>query len=177
MIDPHTTILPYDQNWPSKFESEKILIERMLGEYILAIEHIGSTSIPGLPSKPIIDMAVVINDPANASKIEDKLKNAGYIFHSESTERKFYRKGNPIEFHLSITFLDRGGFLPRQLIFRDYLRSHPKAKNEYGNLKRKLLNRDPTGTDEYLSGKSDFVLNILNAANWRDGETYLDYLK
>jgi GrpB-like predicted nucleotidyltransferase (UPF0157 family) len=168
----HTIIMPYQPSWRDKFEKEKIVLQNLFNNKAIEIEHIGSTSIEGLPSKPIIDIAVMIDNQSDADTFTESLAKIGYKFHSSSTERHFYRKGDPIEYHLSIAYTDRGGFWPRQIMFRDYLRSHLEARNEYAKLKKNLLQQDPTGVGEYLSGKTEFVNKILKLAGLKDGQKY-----
>ncbi|MBI5913192.1 GrpB family protein [Candidatus Azambacteria bacterium] len=168
----HTIHKPYQSFWVEKFEEEKIMLKEIFGDKTIAIEHIGSTSIPGLLSKPIVDIAVMIENPEDADSFTEPLVNLGYRFHSSSTERYFYTKGTPIEYHVSIAYADRGGFWPRQILFRDYLRTNPEARDEYARLKERLLQKDPTGKGEYLSGKTEFVQKILERAGWKEGQTY-----
>ena len=164
--------MPYQISWPKEFLLEKERIQKIFDDKAIEIEHIGSTSVEGLPSKPIIDMAVMIDNHEDADSFTEPLAKIGYKFHSSSTERHFYRKGDPIEYHLSIAYTDRGGFWPRQILFRDYLRSHPEACDGYANLKKDLLRQDPTGVGEYLSGKTEFVNKILKLAGYKDGHKY-----
>lgn len=163
----HKKIVPYRADWPNKFQAEKESLQRFFGNKALAIEHIGSTSIKGLSSKDIVDIAVMIEDQENADSFIEPLKQLGYDFHSKSTERHFFTKGDPIEYHLSIAYAKLGGFWSRQLMFRDYLRSHLEARDGYERLKIKLLKEDPTGGNGYVVGKSDFVQGILRAAGWK----------
>lgn len=170
--DSHTILMPYQSSWLDKFEKEKIVLQKVFDDKAIEIEHIGSTSIEGLPSKPIIDIAVMIDNHADADGFTEPLAKIGYKFHSSSTERHFYRKGDPIEYHLSIAYTDRGGFWPRQILFRDYLWNHTEARDEYAQLKKDLLQQDPTGKDTYLSGKTEFVSKILKLAGFKDGQKY-----
>ena len=164
----HTTLLPYQHSWKEKFDKEKSKLLEIFGNKAIAIEHIGSTSIPGLLSKPIVDIAVLIKSRADADAFTEPLASIGYMFHSSSTERHFYTKGNPIEYHVSIAYADQGGFLPRQILFRDYLRAHPEALDEYAVLKEGLLQKDPTGKGNYTNGKTDFIQKVLKLAGWED---------
>lgn len=176
MQDSHTTIIPYQESWIKDYEKEKGTLLGFFGTKILNIEHIGSTSINELQSKPIIDIAIIIKDFEPADNFNEVLKGIGYTFNSSSTERHFYTKGNPIKYHLSIGFADRGGFWVRQILFRDYLRNHDNERKEYGNLKKSLLKDDPSGLNSYISGKSDFIGKILKLANWKENQTYSDYI-
>lgn len=172
----HEIILNYQKSWQVKFELEKRLLEEKLSKHILEVEHIGSTSILGLSSKPIIDIAIVIPKYEDASKFKPLLEDLDYKALLPGNERDFYSKGDPIEFHLSICFADRGGFYSRQIAFRDYLRNHELERVEYDNLKRKLLENDPTGVNTYISGKTEFVNGVLRKAGWVE-ENYNEYIK
>ncbi len=173
MVDiSHTKIIPYQSEWSEEFKSEVKILQNVFGNKALNFEHIGSTSVPGLLSKPIIDIAVIIENQENAGSFTVPVALVGYKFHSSSTERHFYTKGKPIEYHLSIAYADLGGFLSRQILFRDYLRSHPEARDEYAAIKKNLLKNDPTGVGSYLEGKSEFVQKILNLAGWKEGQMY-----
>lgn len=162
----HTQLLPYTSMWQDKFEDEKQKIQTIFDTKAISIEHIGSTSIPGLISKPIIDIAVMIDHHENADTFTVPLAQLGYQFHLDksSSERNFYTKGTPIEYHLSIAYQSRGGFWKRQILFRDYLRNHTEARDAYAQLKIKLLQNDPTGVGSYFAGKSEFIADILQKA-------------
>ena len=170
----HTKIIPYQSDWPRRFLVEKESLQKVFGGTALEIEHIGSTSIEGLSSKPIIDIVVMIENHENANAFADGLAQMGYKFHSASTERLFYTKGDPIEYHLSIAYANRGGFWPRQILFRDYLRTHPDVRDEYAKLKNDLLQKDPTGSDGYIAGKTEFVQGILKQAGLKENQMYKD---
>jgi len=177
----HSVIEEYNSEWKEKFEEEADKIKNLLGEKITSIEHIGSTSIPGTISKPIIDMAITISTYKNADGVAESLSELGYPFDKEnhdeanSTERHLLRKGNPVEYHLSIAYKDRGCFLERQILFRDYLREHGDAVEEYNKLKRQLIKEDPTGKNGYIESKTDFVMGILKKAGFEN--EYFDLSK
>ena len=162
----HTRLLAYQPAWKEKFQVEKEKLQKVFGDEAITIEHIGSTSIEGLSSKSIIDIAVLIDNYQNADKFIEPLSKLSYWYDKDksSSERHFFRKGNPTEFHLSIAYTDRGGFFDRQIVFRDYLRNHPNVRDEYVKLKEELLKTDPTGKDKYISGKSEFIQKILDLA-------------
>lgn len=162
----HTILLPYQDSWREKFDQEKSKLTEVFGTKAVAIEHIGSTSIPGLSAKPIVDIAVLIEKTEEGGEFVELLKELGY-WHDEpssSGERRFFRKGDPTEFHLSIAYKDKGGFWERQILFRNYLRKHDDLRDEYAQLKGSLLQNDPTGKDSYIAGKSDFVNKVLDLA-------------
>lgn len=162
----------YNPEWPQKFESEALKIREILGDQILDIQHIGSTSIPILSAKPIIDIGVLVNSIDDIQSFVSKLSTLGYDYKPDmsSVERIFLRKGNPIEYHLSIA-CPKHLFWDRNITFRDYLRTHPELVKEYDNLKTQNLSETPEQDFDDLSkskiynkGKGDFVQKVLDLA-------------
>lgn len=170
----HQEVREYDPKWVEMFEQEAKRIRGLLGDKITGIEHIGSTSIPGLVSKPIIDIAIEIPSSEDVESLIEPLTILGYSSGRDghdkdvSTERHLLRKGTPTQFHLSICYGDKGSFLERQILFRDYLREHNEDRDAYGALKKDLLKKDPTGKDEYIGSKTDFVMRILKKAGFEN---------
>jgi len=170
----HLEVRDYDPKWAEIYEEESQKIKALLGGKITAIEHIGSTSIPGLASKPIIDMAVVVPSWKDAESLIEPLSTIGYpsevsnVDESNAGERLLFRKGNPTQFHLSIAYSNRGSFLERQILFRDYLRAHDEERDEYSQLKKDLLVKDSTGKGAYIEGKTDFVMRTLKRAGFQN---------
>ena len=151
----NTLLVAHSDEWKDLYENEAQPIREIFGSYLIDIQHIGSTSIPDLLAKPIIDIAVKISAKNDSDRFIKPLEEAGYIYKPElsSSERHFFQKGNPIKFHLSISYLDQGGYWKRQLLFRDYLRTHPEARREYKRIKL-------DGVD-----KGEFVQRILALAD------------
>lgn len=138
----HQEVREYDPKWAEMFERESERIRKLLGDKITRIEHIGSTSIPGLASKPIIDIAIEIPFSEDTESLIDPLSTLGYPSSRDgynkdvSTERHLLRKCMPTEYHLSVCYGDKGSFLERQILFRDYLREHDEDRDAYGVLKK-----------------------------------------
>jgi len=162
----------YNPAWVKKYQNESKKIKEVLGDSVLDTQHIGSTSIPGMVAKPIIDIGVLVRSIENVSPFVDKLESLGYAYKPKmsSVERIFLRKGNPVEYHLSIA-CPRHIFWERNITFRDYLRQHSEFVDEYNNLK--LKNIENTSTEDftdlsrskaYNQGKNDFVAKILELA-------------
>lgn len=170
----HSQIQEYNQTWADQYIKEAELITDLLADKITGIHHIGSTSIPGLASKPIIDIVITVPSWKDAQDLIEPLATLGYpsesthIDESNAGERWFMRKGNPTQFHLSIAYGDRGSFLERQILFRDYLRSHDGERDAYDQLKKELIAKDPTGKDTYVGDKTDFVMRILKKAGFQN---------
>lgn len=143
-------------------------LKEFFGDELLGIEHIGSTSVPGLSAKPIVDIMVQVENQQKADQFIPSLQNLGYLFNTdlhskiESPERHFFRKGDPTQFHLSLAYKDKGSFWKRQLAFRDYLRTHPDERDRYAELKQKLIKEDPTGRELYIQGKTDMINEMLD---------------
>ena len=155
----------YQSSWKNDFDDEKRRLLAISGSTALDIEHIGSTSVEGLASKPIIDLSVMIESQKDTGRFTEPLAGIEYRFeppiHLGIPERHFYKKGDPVKYQLSIAYTDVGGFWPRQILFRDYLRSNPDARAEYTKLKEEMLSRDPPGRRVYHGGKTEFVYRIL----------------
>lgn len=134
----------HSSEWRSKFEIESQLIRGVFGTSLLDIQHIGSTAIADLLAKPIVDIAVQIASHQQADLFIHPLSLEGYHYKPElsSGERHFFQKGDPVAVHLSVAYLDRGGYWQRQILFRDYLSAHPEARREYENVKRSGVPKD-----------------------------------
>ncbi len=165
-------LLNYQDSWSGKFKLEARRISAVLGEVVKDIEHIGSTSIPGMMAKPIIDMAVLVDSIEDISFFVEKLAASQYQYAPDlsSSERIFLRKGDPIEYHLSITCL-KHDFWDRNIIFRDYLKTHSELIKEYTQLKLNNIAttsemdfKDLSRSQAYNSGKGEFVKKVLDLA-------------
>ena len=161
-------IADYDPAWPCLFEEEKARIVAAIGPYVLAVEHIGSTGVPGLAAKPIIDIMVGIRSLADARRCIGPLEALGYEYVAEYEvelpERRYFRKVRPRprthHIHMVETTSD---FWRTHLLFRDHLRSHPEDARAYEELKRRLATEFDTGRD-YTAAKSGFVKATLDKA-------------
>lgn len=158
------TIVPYDREWPLKFEREHAALGEVFGDIGAQIEHIGSTAVPGLGAKPVIDIMVGVSRLADAEKRANSLESAGYEYvgeyEAELPERRYFRKPRtrPRAYHLHCV-VKGSDFWKRHLQFRDYLRIHPKAAAEYYSLKCELALR--CSRAEYTDAKSSFIEGVL----------------
>lgn len=169
-------IVEYDPQWPAQFEALRAVIANALRELALRIEHIGSTSIPGLAAKPIIDIDTVI---ASAELLPDVIHALGGLGYSHQGERgvptreSFARAGSDVPrdgsgrnwppHHLYVC-AEGSREIVRQTAFRDYLRAHPEQAAAYEALKRDLARRFPDDPEAYCDAKSDFVEGVLRRA-------------
>ena len=161
-------LMPYCAEWSVLFDEEERLLRSAIGSYALAIEHIGSTSIPELEAKPIIDIAVAVRKIEDAERCLLPLENIGYEYRGEQgiAERYYFRKGTPTvsTHHLNIVEV-RSEFWRNHLLFRDYLRQHSDVAQEYGRLKRELACEYKENREAYTNGKAAFIEQILRRAS------------
>ena len=159
-------VVDYDPQWPILFEKEKAAIIVALGNRFLRVEHMGSTAVLGLAAKPVIDIAVGIPSLADAPALIPCIEQLGYFYEPSLQqlvpERRFFWKGTPTvhTYHLHLAEPDHPVLL-KPLQFRDYLRRHPEAAEEYGILKRELAKRCVQDLDAYVAGKTEFVDKVM----------------
>ena len=159
-------IVPYDPNWPDRFAKERDRILSAIGSLTLAIEHTGSTSVPGLAAKPVIDMVLTISELNSADMAIGRLEQIGYEYRpiGDLPGRLFLRRFVEGErrFHLSLSE-PNSRFWIDHLAFRDYLQTHPEAANAYAALKLDLAERYRLDRGSYTEGKSAFIARCLEA--------------
>jgi GrpB-like predicted nucleotidyltransferase (UPF0157 family) len=163
-------VVDYDPSWPAHFEELRSRISSAVGSIAVSVEHVGSTSVPGLAAKPIIDIDVVVASRADASLAIERLAPLGYASQGnlgvEDREALASPSGLPAH-HLYICI--RGSIaLENHLTLRDYLRARPDAAAKYGVLKRRLAEKFPTDLSKYIEGKRDFLLGMLREAGFPD---------
>jgi GrpB-like predicted nucleotidyltransferase (UPF0157 family) len=160
-------VVDYDPAWPARYAEERDRIAAALGDGVLAIEHVGGTAVPGLPAKPVIDLMVGVADIERAGQAVAGLINLGYEyvpeFESQLPDRRYFRRGSPETHHVHMVPVS-SDFWSEHLLFRDYLRTHPQAAEEYGKLKRGLAGRFRTDREAYRAGKVPFIDTVVDAA-------------
>ena len=153
------SIEKYDNDWPLIFQNEHDAILSTVSVSLHAIHHIGSTSVPGLSAKPIIDILIEVGDLGILDSANSSFESLGYECMGEYgiTGRRFYRKGTHRRFH-HIHAFETGSFgARRHLAFRDYIRSHPDIAREYESLKKSVAAASGGDIDKYCEGKGAFV--------------------
>jgi GrpB-like predicted nucleotidyltransferase (UPF0157 family) len=158
-------IVPYDPRWPALYAEERERVEAVLGDLAERIEHIGSTSVPGLSAKPLIDILVTVAHLGPVNLYIERLGSLGYTYFPVlgSTARYSFGKGIPHTHHIHI--VEHGGQEHiRLLTFRDYLRTHPDTARQYETLKRQLANRFHSDRQAYNQAKTDFIRSIVMKA-------------
>lgn len=156
----HITVLDYDTEWITKYRKERELISQILQENCLALWHIGSTSVPGLAAKPIIDIMGAVRSLEQADAVAERFADCGYECLGEfgMAGRRYYRKGGDERTHQIHLFqAEDWTNIGRHLAFRDYLCTHAGEREAYAQLKKELAKKFPHDIDGYCDGKEQFV--------------------
>jgi len=165
--DEPVQIVPYDPSWPVAFEQERALLERAIGPSITGgIHHVGSTAVPGLAAKPVIDILVGIKDLASARAHIEPLAALEYFYAPYRADvMLWFCKPSPAarthHLHLVPTGSER---FRDELAFRDHLRQHPKSAEAYARLKQELAARFRDDREAYTEAKADFVRQVSRQA-------------
>ena len=156
-------IVDYDPAWPELFNTLKSSIDTALGEVALRVEHVGSTSVPGLAAKPIIDMDLVVR-AEDLGKAIALLASIGYVHDGDGgiPGRERFRPPAGLPSHHLYVCAEDNAELLRHIQFRDYLRLHPESVAEYGMLKKRLAAAYGDDREGYSIAKSEFITTILS---------------
>lgn len=169
---PRVEVKPYDPEWPRIFERIYAQVWPAVQHAAMSLEHIGSTSVPGLAAKPVIDACIVVASPRDIPYVVKGLAKIGYVHRGDLgvPEREaFKRPDSSPRHHLYASH--RGSMsLRNHLGFRDYLRAHPDVAAEYGALKTELAARFADDIDRYIHGKTEFVLGVLRKIGFTNKE-------
>ena len=163
----HVIISDYNPTWPEEYEAEKSIIKEILKDNCIAVYHIGSTSVPSLPAKPIIDIMVSVRSLEAVDAVSGEFVRIGYEYLGEFgiEGRRYLRKGGDERTHqIHIFHVDDWENIVRHLAFRDYLRSHEEERGEYAQLKKKLASLYPYDIESYCDGKDEFVRKVERIA-------------
>jgi GrpB-like predicted nucleotidyltransferase (UPF0157 family) len=156
-------VTDYDPEWPRRFEMLRAHVWPAVSDFALRVEHVGSTSVPGLAAKPIIDMSIVLRCEAEVPLAIERLTGLGYthLGNLDIEGREAFREPAPLPLHNLYVCYDGSIGLVNQVAVRDYLRSHPDVARQYGALKKQLAQQFPEDMESYVFGKTDLVLGIL----------------
>ncbi len=160
-------VVEYDPLWPVLFEDITKRVQAAFADgSLIRIEHVGSTSVPGLPAKPVVDIDVVIPSRADLPEAIARLATLGYMHQGDLgiTSREAFKRPPESPPQNLYVCAEDSPELRRHLAFRDYLRAHPDDARRYGDLKRELAARHVTDIDAYVDGKADFVRRVLEQA-------------
>jgi GrpB-like predicted nucleotidyltransferase (UPF0157 family) len=155
-------IHPYDPTWPALYSREADHVRRVLGHRVVRLEHAGSTSVPGLPAKPIIDMVLEVPDSSDEPSYIPDLEQAGYVLSIREPEWYEHRvfKGPRININLHV-FSANCGETDRMVAFRDRLRTNDADRQLYTSVKKELAAQDWTYVQQYADAKGDVVSEIM----------------
>ena len=155
----------YNPSWPKLYEQEKELILITCGDKIHSIEHIGSTSVPGLGAKPIIDILLGVTELQHIIDLIPAIESLGYKYRSDFEHtmpyRRYFSKPDKVHIHsVEIT----SEFWKRHMNFRNFLRTHPQTRDDYNKLKLKLAEQDWDDRNDYAYAKTEFIQTIEKTA-------------
>ncbi|NHJ39465.1 MAG: GrpB family protein [Asgard group archaeon] len=161
-------LVKYNPNWPIQFETEKKLILETFQNFIIHVEHVGSTAIPGISAKPIIDIMIGIESLTEIDEYIELFKTIGYDINPDwnkdfPNQRALDKYENGMKIHLYIVEFNTERWL-KNIHFRDYLREHPEVAEEYNKLKLELVEKYRDDREAYVSGKSQFIKKIEKKA-------------
>ena len=168
----------YNPESPRIFEEEASRLKSIWRDQLIAVHHIGSSAVPGIAAKPIVDIMIVVRDISRIHEFDSGMISLGYRSRGEcldafGTPGRFYysKDSNGIRTHQAHV-MEAGHFdIEQKLNFRDYLRTHPAVVREYAELKSKLIRENTTGIGEYMKGKNRFIEDcIARAIIWRNSE-------
>jgi GrpB-like predicted nucleotidyltransferase (UPF0157 family) len=168
-------VVPPDPTWRDKFEQESKQVARTLGENVIMVHHIGSTSIPDIYAKPIVDMLVEVKDIHQVESRNAAMEALDYTVKGEfgiPGRRYFTRDIEGTRVYHVHTFQTGSAEITRHLAFRDYLTAHPEFAQQYSDLKRSLAKQFPTDIESYMDGKDGFIKEMeRNALEWRASQS------
>ena len=169
MTFPTVVLAEYDPEWPALFEAEKKRILDVIGPQVLAIEHVGSTAVPGMPAKPVIDVMAGTNNVAcTADACAASLQSIGYEYVPKPalSDRRFFRRGAWLldcMYHLHVVEMD-GETWHRYTVFRDALRTDPEVARGYRELKQRLAAEHRFDRGTYTAAKNSFIEGVVARA-------------
>lgn len=166
----HIVVVAYDPGWAKAYQAEAARLAAVFGQELVSIHHIGSTSVPGLPAKPIIDIMPVVRDITRVDVFNPAMIELGYEPRGEwgIPGRRYFSKRSDVQrTHHVHTFAQDSPEVARHLDFRDFLSARPEAARQYGELKLALARQFPHDIDGYMAGKDGFIKEIIRKAQAR----------
>ncbi|ATI53544.1 GrpB family protein [Bacillus cereus group sp. TH43LC] len=162
-------VVTHNEEWSKMFKEEATEINTIFGNEIINIHHIGSTAIPNIKAKPIIDILIEVKVLEQVDEFINGMEQIGYEYKGEFgiVGRRFFIKGGDNRSHHVHIFETGNEEIIRHLAFRDYMIAHPEEAQQYSNLKQTLAKKFPINIEKYIEGKNDYIKEIDNRAkNW-----------
>jgi GrpB-like predicted nucleotidyltransferase (UPF0157 family) len=158
-------LAPYNAGWVQVYEAERARIEAAIGTHILEVQHVGSTSIPGIAAKPIVDIAVGVASFEGARVCIAPMEALGYTYRGENgiPGRHYFTRGDPTLYHVHMHEITSRAW-GNLVLFRDYLLEHPEEAQAYWALKERLAGQHCHDRRAYTDGKAAFIERILDQA-------------
>ena len=164
MRDP-VEVVDYDPLWPARFEDWRSRLAGALGPTAIRIDHVGSTSVPGLSAKPVIDIQISVPDVSDESSFVPHIEAAGVALRSREVGHRYFRPAGDRPREVQIHVCEAGSDWERvHVLFRDYLRSHPDAARDYAAMKRRVAAAYRDDRIAYNEAKTDFILDHIERA-------------
>ena len=172
-------VVPYDTHWPILFEQASRVLTQVFAGRLIKIEHFGSTSVPGLAAKPVIDIFVFVHDTSNIEQYHDAMKRCGYQPKGKQERTNCYvfeKLSGPSRTHKVNVCTEDNKFSLGALLFRDYLRVDKRTCEEYQKLKKELAQKYYDDPPAYANGKLQFITKTIEQAK-RYFESYVSASK
>jgi len=164
-LDGKIFIMDYDPQWPAIFRQEAERIRAVLGSRTLQVEHTGSTSVPGLAAKPVIDMLLVVNNSADEDAYVPALEGVGYVLRIREANWHEHRMFNRLDRQINLHVFSAGcPEIERILVFRDWLRRNPADRDLYARTKLALVEKEWKYVQNYADAKSAVIQEIMERA-------------
>lgn len=163
-------VVPYNSKWKDEFETESKRIRDIMGDEIIQMHHIGSTSIPGISAKPVIDVLVEVKNIEIVDRYNSNMEELGYIAVGEAgiEGRRFFLKGLYNRTHHVHIFQTGSSEIKRHINFRDYMIAHPEDAEKYSKLKEELSIKFRHDSEGYCAGKDSFIKEMdRRAEEWK----------
>jgi GrpB-like predicted nucleotidyltransferase (UPF0157 family) len=157
-------VVPHDPSWADEFSRVSAEVCPAFGPNLVALHHVGSTSIPGIYAKPIIDMVAAVRDVSAVDQLNGRFESLGFVPKGEfgiPGRRYFYRNdASGVRTHQIHTFEADSIGVARHLAFRDFLIAHPQIASSYSDLKRRMAAAHPEDIEAYMDGKDSFIKDV-----------------
>jgi GrpB-like predicted nucleotidyltransferase (UPF0157 family) len=175
-MSPRIEIVEYDPTWPDVFDRERERMAEAVGDLVIAIEHVGSTSVPGLAAKPIVDICPVVEDMETAWQVSDRLDAADWPLAKERGDEPWieHTRTDEDDQEFNVHIRPREAAIENYLLLREYLRDHPDIREEYARVKREAAEKYPDDVSSYTRAKTDVIEQAKERARAEGYEERID---